>query len=139
MITVLMIFQAFVSVLLIISVLLQFGKGAEAGLISGGASESVFTGGQQGNILTKVTIVLSVLFIGNSLFLAKLQSNSSAKTIFKDEAPVARPLNNDAAEAKAIEEQKKLEAEGKKDAKDAKATEAAAPKAQAKPTAEPKK
>ena len=48
MVTSLMVFQAIVSVLLILMVLLQFGKGAEAGLMTS-ASESVLTTGQQGN------------------------------------------------------------------------------------------
>ena len=42
MTTSLMVFHAIISILLIVSVLLQFGKGAEAGLMSS-ASESVFT------------------------------------------------------------------------------------------------
>lgn len=98
---VLMIFQAMVSVLLIITVLLQFGKGAEAGLFSSGGADAMFTGSQKGNILSKTTIVLSILFIGNSLLLAKIQSKSSGKSLLDDVAPIARPLNNDAAEEQA--------------------------------------
>lgn len=97
MTTTLMIFQAIVSVLLIIIVLLQFGKGAEAGLMQGGGADSVFTGSQQGNILSKITIVLSVLFLGNSVLLAKLQSQKTSRSILDSEAPIARPLNSDAA------------------------------------------
>ena len=52
MINSLMVLQAVVSVFLIILVLLQFGKGAEAGLFSGGGGESVFTGSQQSNIFS---------------------------------------------------------------------------------------
>ena len=91
-----MIFQAIVSVLLIIVVLLQFGKGAEAGLISGGGADSVFTGGQGKNIFTKITIVLSILFMGNSILLAKLQGEKAASSLLDDTAPIARPLNSDA-------------------------------------------
>ena len=95
-----MIFQACISVLLIIMVLLQFGKGAEAGLFSGGgASESLSTGG--GNILSKVTVVLAVLFLGNSILLAKIQTTNASKSLLDGEAPVARPLNSDAATKKA--------------------------------------
>ena len=61
-----MILQAVVSVLIIILVLLQFGKGAEAGLMTA-ASDSVFTSSQQGNILSKMTVVLAVIFLGNSI------------------------------------------------------------------------
>jgi len=104
-----MIFQAVVSVLLILVVLLQFGKGAEAGLMSS-ASDSMFSGGQQGNIMTKITIVLSVLFLGNSIFLASLQSERSDSSILDGEvAPVSRPLNMDALR----EKQEKAAAEAK--------------------------
>ncbi len=95
MITTLMIFQACVSLLLIILVLLQFGKGAEAGLMGGGGSDAVFTGSQQGNILSKITVLLAVLFLGNSVLLAKLQSNRTGTSLMDDEAPISRPLNSD--------------------------------------------
>jgi preprotein translocase subunit SecG len=91
-----MIFQAVVSVLLIVIVLLQFGKGAEAGLMSGGGGESLMTGAQQGNILSKATVVLSILFMGNSVLLAKIQSEKAGSSLLDNEAPVARPLNSDA-------------------------------------------
>jgi preprotein translocase subunit SecG len=96
MLSSLMIFHAVISILLIILVLVQFGKGAEAGLMSSG-SEAVFTGGQQGNILNKITIVLAIIFIGNSIFLAKIQNKYASKSLLDSEAPVARPLNSDEA------------------------------------------
>ena len=99
MIHTLMIFQAVVSLLLILMVLLQFGKGAEAGLMGGSASEAVFTGSQQGNILSKITVVLAVLFLGNSILLAKLQGSNSGKSLMDNEVPVSRPLNTDPKKA----------------------------------------
>jgi preprotein translocase subunit SecG len=96
MLTALMIFHAFISVLLIVLVLLQFGKGAEAGLFSGGAAEAVFTSSQQGNILSKATVVLAVAFLVNSIVLAKLQANKTSKSLLDSEAPLTRPLNSDA-------------------------------------------
>jgi preprotein translocase subunit SecG len=100
MTTTLMIFQAVVSILLIVLVLLQFGKGAEAGLLSGGG-ESIMTGAQQGNILSKATVVLSILFMGNSVLLSKIQSEKASSSLLDNEAPVARPLNTDAMDTKA--------------------------------------
>lgn len=94
MATSLMVLQALVSVLLIILVLLQFGKGAEAGLLSGGSSDSMMTGAQRGNILSKMTVVLAVLFLANSILLARIQSGSSEKSLLDNEAPVAAPLNS---------------------------------------------
>ncbi|WP_127716624.1 preprotein translocase subunit SecG [Halobacteriovorax sp. HLS] len=95
MFTSLMVFHIVISILLIVLVLLQFGKGAEAGLLSGGGDAS-FTGAQQGNILTKLTTVLAVLFLGNSILLAKIQSTKSSSSILDGDAPIAAPLNNDA-------------------------------------------
>lgn len=97
MTTSLMIFQAVVSVLLIIMVLVQFGKGAEAGLMS--TADSVFTGSQKGNILTKITIVLSILFLGNSVLLAKFQGQRGKTSILDSEAPIARPFSTTTAPA----------------------------------------
>jgi preprotein translocase subunit SecG len=90
-----MVFHAVISFFLIGMVLIQFGKGAEAGLFSG-TSDSVFTGAQQGNILGKITMVLAVLFLANSIFLAKLQSKKADDSILaKESKPISRPLNSD--------------------------------------------
>tara|TARA_R110002049_G_scaffold189891_2_gene358495 strand:- start:548 stop:910 length:363 start_codon:yes stop_codon:yes gene_type:complete len=94
--TTLMIFQAVVSILLIVVVLLQFGKGAEAGIMGGGASDAVFSGSQKGNIMTKITAVLAILFLGNSILLARIQTSKGDSSLLDSEAPVARPLNSDA-------------------------------------------
>lgn len=94
MATSLMILQALVSVFLIVLVLLQFGKGAEAGLFSGGGSESMMTGAQRGNILSKMTAILAIIFLANSILLARIQSTTSEKSILDNEAPVAAPLNS---------------------------------------------
>lgn len=97
MTTTLMILHAAISFLLVVMVLLQFGKGAEAGLISGTGSDQVFSGATKGNILTHITTVLAVFFIASSIMLAKLQSTGSSTSIMDDEAPVSRPLNQDKA------------------------------------------
>ncbi|OFZ75412.1 MAG: preprotein translocase subunit SecG [Bdellovibrionales bacterium RIFOXYC2_FULL_39_8] len=93
-----MVLQAIISVLIILLVLIQFGKGAEAGLI-GGTSDSVFSGAQQGNILTKITTILAIIFMGNSIYLAKVQSSSANKSLLDNEV-VTRPLNSDKADKK---------------------------------------
>ena len=115
MIQTLMIIQGVVSVLLILVILVQFGKGAEAGLM-GGNTETVFTSSQQGNILSKITIGLSIIFLSLSVYLARLQGAKTNSSLLDSEAPIAAPLNSDSAqeekvpaasEAKAVEEQKK--------------------------------
>ena len=95
--TALMVLQAIVAVLLIISVLLQFGKGAEAGLMTQAGSESVMSNSTRGNIMTKLTAILAIIFLINSIILARISDSKFNKSILDTEAPVARPLNSDAA------------------------------------------
>lgn len=95
--TALMVLQAIVAVLLIISVLLQFGKGAEAGLMTQAGSESVMSNSTRGNIMTKITAILAVVFLINSIILARISDSKFNKSILDTEAPIARPLNSDAA------------------------------------------
>lgn len=100
MLTGLIIFHVVVCILLTIVVLVQFGKGAEAGAMMGsGASQAIFTSSAKGNFFTKMTTVLAILFMVNSVALTILKSNESKSSLFDDEAPVAAPLNNDAATA----------------------------------------
>ncbi|MFZ8933526.1 MAG: preprotein translocase subunit SecG [Bacteriovoracaceae bacterium] len=106
MFSTLMILQLIISVLLIIVVLLQFGKGAEQGLISSGSSDNVFTGAQKGNILSKITVVLSILFLGGSLNLARIKSNQSSKSLLDSEKTMAIPLSNEAPAAVEKKEEK---------------------------------
>jgi preprotein translocase subunit SecG len=101
MTTALMILQAITSVLLIIVVLLQFGKGAEAGLMTAAGSESIMSSSTRGNIMTKITAVLAIIFLGNSLLLARLQDTKYQKSIMDTEKQVSRPLNSDAQKAQA--------------------------------------
>lgn len=98
MTTTLMVLQAIIAVLLIIVVLLQFGKGAEAGLMTAAGSESIMSSSTRGNVMTKITAVLAILFLANSIVLAKLQNSKFEKSLLDGEAPVARPLNMDATE-----------------------------------------
>lgn len=96
MTTSLMVLQAIISILLIIVVLLQFGKGAEAGLMTAAGSESIMSSSTRGNIMTKITAFLAILFLGNSILLARIQDSKFQKSLLDSEAPVARPLNSDA-------------------------------------------
>lgn len=97
----LMVLQAMISVLLIITVLLQFGKGAEAGLMTAAGSESMMSSSTRGNLMSKITAFLAILFLGNSILLARIQNSSHQKSLLDSEKPIARPLNTDAAQAPA--------------------------------------
>lgn len=101
MTTALMVLQAITSVFLIITVLLQFGKGAEAGLMTAAGSESIMSSSTRGNVMTKITAILAIIFLGNSILLARLQDTKFQKSILDSEKPVSRPLNTDAEKAAA--------------------------------------
>jgi preprotein translocase subunit SecG len=98
MMTFLITLHAIICVLLIVTVLLQFGKGAEAGAIMGGgagASQAVFSSSAKGNFMTKITTFLAVAFMVNSIFLTVIKSREAKRSLFDNEAPVAAPLNSD--------------------------------------------
>jgi preprotein translocase subunit SecG len=97
MITFLITLHVIICVLLVVTVLLQFGKGAEAGAImgGGGASQAVFSSSAKGNFMTKLTTTLAIGFMVNSIVLTTMKSRESKKSLFDNEAPVAAPLNSD--------------------------------------------
>jgi preprotein translocase subunit SecG len=101
MTTALMILQATTSVFLIIVVLLQFGKGAEAGLMTAAGSESIMSSSTRGNVMVKITTILAIIFLGNSILLARLQDSKYQKSILDSEKPISRALNSDAAKKEA--------------------------------------
>ena len=60
MVTMLIVLHVIICVLLVVTVLLQFGKGAETGAIMGsGASQAVFSSSAKGNFMTKTTTILN--------------------------------------------------------------------------------
>ena len=96
MLTMLITLHVIICVLLVVTVLLQFGKGAEMGAVmGGGASQAVFSSSAKGNFLTKLTTILAVGFMVNSIVLTTMKSRESKKSLFDNEAPVAAPLNSD--------------------------------------------
>ncbi len=67
---ILLVFHVVVAVSLIGFILIQHGKGADAGAAFGsGASSTVFGSQGSGNFLTRTTTVLALLFLSNSLVL----------------------------------------------------------------------
>ena len=101
MLTTLIILHVFICVLLVITVLLQFGKGAEVGAIMGGsgASQAIFSSSSKGNFFTKLTTFLAIGFMVNSIVLSTLKSREAKNSLFDSEAPVAKPLNSDVVPA----------------------------------------
>ena len=105
MLTGLIILHVVICILLTVVVLVQFGKGAEAGaMMGGGSSQAVFTSSAKGNFFTKLTTFLAIAFMVNSIVLTTIKSKSSNESIFDGEAPVAAPDTPDINVKKNVEE-----------------------------------
>jgi len=73
-------------------VLLQAGKGADMGAAFGGASSTVFGPSGGANVMTRITAVTAILWMGGSLMLAVVSAQD--KSVFEDvpePAPLAAP------------------------------------------------
>ena len=78
--------------LLVAVILLQQSKSQGMGLaFGGGMSESLF-GSRAGNILTKTTIVLAVIFLANTTFLGILYTTKSEEKSLLDRVVAPTPL-----------------------------------------------
>jgi preprotein translocase subunit SecG len=71
-----------VCITLVILILLQQGKGAEVGAVFGGSSNTVFGASGAGNVLTRATSALAVIFFATSLYLAYTSSERASGSIF---------------------------------------------------------
>ena len=77
--SILLVIQVLLSISLIALILLQHGKGADAGAAFGsGASATVFGARGSGNFLTRATTIIAILFFVVCLGLAYLASNREA-------------------------------------------------------------
>ena len=75
------------AVILIILVLVQQGKGADAGAAFGsGASSTVFGARGSATFMNKITTIIAIRFFGTSLSLAYISSNKSSgsKSLIND-------------------------------------------------------
>ena len=83
-----------IALLIIVLVLLQRGKGADAGAAFGaGASGTVFGARGSGSFFSRATAVCATAFFVTSLSLAYLSSqNSSAPSSLVDDAPVTEEV-----------------------------------------------
>ena len=100
-----------IALLIIVLVLLQRGKGADAGAAFGaGASGTVFGARGSGSFFSRATAVCATAFFVTSLSLAYLSSqNSSAPSSLVDDAPVAEEaLEAPVSDMPGIEEEDEL-------------------------------
>ncbi len=71
-----------VSVILVLIILLQSGKGAGlSGLLGGGGGEQLFSAPSGGSFLRKVTITLAVIFILTSLSMTFMASKKYYRSV----------------------------------------------------------
>ena len=74
-----------VSLLIILTILLQPGKGGNLGsMFGGGTSESIFGSSGAVPFLTRVTRILAVLFILSSLSLGYFSTKKVTKSVISD-------------------------------------------------------
>ncbi len=91
-------------VLLIVVVLIQTGKGSEVGFAFGaGAAQTMFGSGGGKTFITRLTIILAVLFMTTSIFLALFQVKKAGgyKGVMdkmKTEAPAVPATDQPAAQ-----------------------------------------
>jgi preprotein translocase subunit SecG len=79
-------------IVLVLSVLLQAGKGADMGAIFGGASTTIFGSSGAGNFLTRITTGAAIVFMVTSLTLTYGSPRGTTATLMPTSAPVpARP------------------------------------------------
>jgi preprotein translocase subunit SecG len=107
--TLLLVLQVIVAITLIGFILIQHGKGADAGAAFGsGASATVFGSRGSGNFMTKVTTILAIVFLANSLLLGYLsaQAVTTPASLLEDEPAFVLPQVEDesAADVPAVEE-----------------------------------
>jgi preprotein translocase subunit SecG len=77
--TLLLVVQVLVAISLIGLILIQHGKGADAGAAFGsGASNTVFGAQGSGNFLTRTTSILALIFLVNSMALAYIANQRVA-------------------------------------------------------------
>src|SRR5260370_36474932 len=92
MTTAILAIHCMVCVGIVITVLLQKGKGGDIGAVFGGSSQTVFGSGGAGNFLTKLTGGLAAAFFVTSMYLAYNSTRRLTSSIFTGApAPISAP------------------------------------------------
>jgi preprotein translocase subunit SecG len=82
------------SIVLVLVVLLQSGRGAELGAAFGGVGQSTF-GRTQATFISKLTTVLAVVFMATSLSLSLIAGERPSQSLLQENAapaPAAQPV-----------------------------------------------
>ncbi|PLY01501.1 MAG: preprotein translocase subunit SecG [Desulfuromonas sp.] len=95
MTTILIGLHIIVSIALIVIVLLQMGKGAQAGASFGAGAQQAMFGSTGGNSMSKITAAAAIIFMLTSLSLAYFYSSPSSQSIMPSSvaAPAAQPTS----------------------------------------------
>ncbi|MGN0843800.1 MAG: preprotein translocase subunit SecG [Kiritimatiellia bacterium] len=103
LIRLLMAFEAIVCLMLIGIILIQRSKGRGMGISFGGGSTEAVFGAQMGNVLTRSTVILAIIFLVNTTILAILKPHGTSGDITeshriekKAETPIAVPTTEPA-------------------------------------------
>lgn len=84
-----------VSIALIVIVLLQMGKGAQAGASFGAGGSQAMFGSTSGNFMSKVTVAAAVIFMLTSLSLAYFYGSATSQSVMpssvENSAPATTP------------------------------------------------
>ncbi len=72
----LMFLEIFVCALLLVVILIQRSKGQGIGMSFGSGTGEALFGAQMGNVLTRITVILAVIFLVNTLLLSTLSSRT---------------------------------------------------------------
>jgi preprotein translocase subunit SecG len=93
---ILIVLQMIISILLVVSILLQSSKGGSLAGIAGGAmSSSLFGGRTAAGFLSKATAVLAAVFMLNCLGMAVLSTaNTTATSVTQQRAQQSAPVNS---------------------------------------------
>ena len=97
MYTVVVTIHIIVCVILVLTVLLQQGKGAEVGAVFG-SSEAMFGSAGPASALNKVTTVVAIIFMLTSLALTYLAAHRTGDSVMEDikvEAPAVPPVQEE--------------------------------------------
>lgn len=112
MYTLIILIHVAVSIFMVITVLLQFGKGASVGSTFGGSSsQTLFGGAGPQTFFGKLTIASAVIFMFTSLYLTYISGDRKVDSIMSDVKSVQttpeKPVTEEAAPAKSTTQQAK--------------------------------
>ncbi|PJC64079.1 MAG: preprotein translocase subunit SecG [Deltaproteobacteria bacterium CG_4_9_14_0_2_um_filter_42_21] len=70
-------------IFLVVTILLQTGKGADIGAVFGGGSQTLFGGRGPATFLNKLTAAVAIMFLLTSVSLAKISKENASSSVFE--------------------------------------------------------